>query len=289
MNTNVKYPSLSDLRKTPHWSFSSINALANFCTLAWAFKYVYSAEPLHTPLGLVFGGVFHQALSFWASRVRDGEKCSHQELDEVFAERLAYEARNSEHPVKLPENEDINSITRKGQNMLRAYVDSFNPEDEILGIGVPFSVPLIDGAGETLVKPLIGEFDMTVERDGVLYIVDWKTAARKWPESKARTDLQPTCYLWAQHHRTHDMNTVFRFDVVTKTKTPVCEQHLTKRAPSDFIRLAERVRVLERIVENDCFQPDDQSWECKDCPYSLECQSWQRERARTHVHFELAA
>jgi hypothetical protein len=231
---------LSELRKQPHWSYSSINALANFCSLAWAYRYVYRVEPLHTPVNLVFGSVFHSALDFWAVRKFEGEDCSHV-------------------------------------------------EDRVLGIGVPFSVPLIDAAGETLTKPLIGEFDMTVERDGVTYIVDWKTAARKWPESKALTDLQPTCYLWAHSFATGDMNALFRFDVVTKTKTPVCEQHVTKRTPADFTRLAERVRVLERMVEHDCFQPDDQSWECKDCPFSLECQSWQRERARTHVHFELAA
>jgi putative RecB family exonuclease len=284
-----KPQSLSELRKTPHWSFSSINALANFCSLAWAYKYVYRVEPLHTPVNLVFGSVFHSALDFWAVRMFEGEDCSPEDLDAVFADLLTDECRSAEPPVKFPESEDLYSLIEKGQRMLRTYVEAFDPEDRVLGIGVPFSVPLIDAAGETLAKPLIGEFDLTVERDGLFTIVDWKTAARKWPESKALTDLQPTCYLWAHSFMTGDMNALFRFDVVTKTKTPACEQHVTKRTPADFTRLAERVRVLERMVEHDCFQPDDQSWECKDCPFSLECQSWQRERARTHVHFELAA
>ena len=45
----------------------------------------------------------------------------------------------------------------------------------------------------------------------------------------------------------------FRFDVVTKTKPPVCERHPATRDGEDFVRLGELVRVLERVVAGDCF------------------------------------
>ncbi|MFO7866870.1 MAG: PD-(D/E)XK nuclease family protein, partial [Candidatus Aminicenantes bacterium] len=67
---------------------------------------------------------------------------------------------------------------------------------------------------EMLDKPLIGEFDLTVERDGVYTVVDWKTSARRWPKDRARTDLQPTCYLWAHFRGAGDSSARFRFDVV---------------------------------------------------------------------------
>ena len=173
--------------------------------------------------------------------------------------------------------------------MLRTYLQAQKLDERVLSVSVPFSVPLIDASGEMLEKPLIGEFDLTMEVGGVYTIVDWKTSAKRWPATKPRTDLQPTCYLWAHHHATGDLNAQFRFDVVTKTKTPVCEKLYTRRSTDDFKRLGELVRVLENIVANECFYPADSSWECSNCPYSLACQSWHRERARPHVHFELAA
>ena len=61
-------PPLAELRKRPHWSFSRINALVNYCSLAWAFRYIYRVGPRFTPVSLVFGSAFHSALAFHASR-----------------------------------------------------------------------------------------------------------------------------------------------------------------------------------------------------------------------------
>ncbi|MDX9980311.1 MAG: hypothetical protein RBU25_09835 [Lentisphaeria bacterium] len=51
----------------------------------------------------------------------------------------------------------------------------------------------------------------------------------------------------------------------------------------DFVRLGELVRVLERVVANECFHPQEGGWECGNCPYVTACQSWHRERGRTFV------
>ena len=56
----MKTPTLENLRKTPHWSASSLNTFL-VCSLQWAFRYVYGREPCFVPAGLVFGGVFHKA------------------------------------------------------------------------------------------------------------------------------------------------------------------------------------------------------------------------------------
>jgi hypothetical protein len=57
---------LAELRKQPHWSFSSISTFVNICSLQWAFRYVYRAEPQFTSPALVFGKVFHSACSVTA-------------------------------------------------------------------------------------------------------------------------------------------------------------------------------------------------------------------------------
>ena len=150
---------------------------------------------------------------------------------------------------------------------------------------MPFSVPLIDASGTRLDKPMIGECDLVVRKGGTRTIIDWKTSTRRCPKDKASTDLQATCDLWAEQHRGRP-STQFRFDGVTKTKSPVCEQHRAMRSPEDFARVGELVRILERIVANDCRLPRRGSWECANCPYAKACKAWHRERAWTFVRTE---
>jgi CRISPR/Cas system-associated exonuclease Cas4 (RecB family) len=275
-------PSLASLRRRPHWSFSRINALVNYCSLAWAFRYVHRLKPRFTPVSLVFGGAFHSALAFQATRRLHGQEVTVADCQEVFADMLTENCRRDGPPVRFGEGAPIDTLVGQGQRMLATYLASLDPEEEIEAVSMPFSVPLMDASGRLLDKPLIGEFDLVVRQSGIRTIVDWKTSARRWAAGKADTDLQATCYLWAeQQSRRPDSR--FRFEVVTKTKEPVCERHVATRGDEDFVRLGELVRVLERIVANECFLPQEGGWECANCPYAEACKSWHRERAKTFV------
>ncbi|MBT3291102.1 MAG: PD-(D/E)XK nuclease family protein [Victivallales bacterium] len=272
-------PPLAELRKRPHWSFSRINALVNYCSLAWAFRYIYRVGPRFTPVSLVFGSAFHSALAFHATRRLHGQEVTVSDCQEVFADLLTENCRREGPPVRFGEGGTVDILIAQGQRMLATYLASLDPEEEIEAVSMPFSVPLVDASGTRLDKPLIGEYDLVVRRGGIRTIVDWKTSARRWPKGKAATDLQATCYLWAEQHLRHT-GSQFRFDVVTKTRVPACERHHATRAPDDFVRLGELVRVLERIVTNECFLPQTGSWECANCPCASACESWHRERAR---------
>jgi CRISPR/Cas system-associated exonuclease Cas4 (RecB family) len=279
-------PSLSSLRRQPHWSFSRINGLVNYCSLAWAFRYVHRLKPRFTPVSLVFGSAFHSALAFHATRRLHGQEVTVADCQEVFADLLTENCRREGPPVRVGEGETIDTLVAQGQRMLATYLASLDPEEEIEAVSRPFSVPILDASGRLLDKPLIGEFDLVVRQaNGIRTIVDWKTSARRWPKGKADTDLQATCYLWAERQLRHT-DSRFRFEVVTKTKSPVCERHPATRDDEDFVRLGELVRVLERIVANECFLPQEGGWECANCPYSSACKSWHRERGRTFVKIE---
>ncbi len=280
--------SLDSLRQRPHWSFSSINGLVEYCSLKWAFQRVYREEPMFTPVPLVFGKVYHGALTFAFGKRARGESCTDAECAEVFADLLSRDIANSEPEVRLDEGVTTDTMIDCGRRMIAGYLQSLDPDERIHGVAVPFSVPLRGSTGTFIGNPLIGEFDLVVQTNMGHTIVDWKTAARRWPGSKARVDLQPTCYLYA-HHATTGREAVFRFDVVTKAREPVCENHFTTRTVDDFDRLVGMVATLERLVQAEAFIPRDGSWECKSCPYSLACQSWHRERASTQVHFLMAA
>jgi len=274
--------SLRALRSRPHWSFSRISSLVNYCPLAWSLKYVRKLEPTSVPVALVFGKAFHSALTFHAVRRMQGRSANAKDCTDVLATQVDETCRGSTPPVQFGDGETVDGLINQGQRMVAAYLASLDPEEEIDGVGVPFSVPLIDASGNTLSKPLIGEYDLVVRKKGVRTIVDWKSSAARWPQGKAEADLQPTCYLWADSRQGYS-GTAFRFDVVTKTKTPTCTQHPTGRGFDDFIRLGELVRVLERMIAHDCFLPRDGSWECRSCPYTGACRQWHRERAGTFV------
>jgi len=278
-------PSLASLRRRPHWSFSRINGLVNYCSLAWAFRYVRRLEPRFTPVSLVFGSTFHSALAFQASRRLHGQEVTVADCQEVLADLLTENCRRDGPPVRFNDGGTLDTLVTQGQRMLATYLASLDPEEEIEAVSMPFSVPLIDVSGKLLDKPLIGEYDLVVYKDGIRTIVDWKTSARRWAKGKSDSDLQATCYLWAEQQLRHT-GSQFRFDVVTKTKEPVCERHPAIRDDEDFVRLGELVRVLERIVANECFHPRDGGWECANCPYATACKGWHRERARTFARAE---
>jgi hypothetical protein len=282
MNAPPSLFSLASLRRQPHWSFSRINALVNYCSLAWAFRYVHRREAEFTPMSLVFGSAFHSALAFQATRRLNGPESTVADCQEVFADLLTENCRRDGPRVRLNDGQTIDTIIAQGQRMLATYLASLDPEEAVEAVSMPFSVPLMDASGRLLDRPLIGEFDLVVRGDGIRTVVDWKTSARRWPKGKAATDLQATCYLWADQQLRHP-DSKFRFEVVTKTKVPVCERHAAIRDDEDFVRLGELVRVLERIVANECFLPQEGGWECANCPYASACKAWHRERARNYI------
>jgi CRISPR/Cas system-associated exonuclease Cas4 (RecB family) len=152
-----------------------------------------------------------------------------------------------------------------------------------VAVGEVFCVPLPD-AGSAEPKPMIGEYDLVVQDADGCTIVDWKTAARRWPEGKADSDLQPTCYLYARSFA-DDARTRFRFDVVTKAAKPTVTHLETVRDEDRFLRLEALVQVVNAMVRAEHFLPAEQSWSCSDCQYAEACKAWHRDRARVSVTF----
>jgi len=65
--------------------------------------------------------------------------------------------------------------------MIRAYRDGIGTLGHVLGINVPFSIPLVDADGVVLDRPLIGEFDLLLAKpDGQILCIDrhcqWRVA-----------------------------------------------------------------------------------------------------------------
>jgi len=184
-----------------------------------------------------------------------------------------------EPDVKFPEDTTANDCCEEGRRAIEALVDHVSPEETVLSVNSTFCVPLVSDTGEVLEKPLLGEIDYVVERDGKAVLGDWKTSNKRWPAQKARRDLQPTCstYAWAQGHQ----GTVpsFEFTVVVKNKQPVCEVHTTARTRDDHARLFKLVQTMESMIQAGHFMPSEQSFYCGNCPYrETACKTWHKQQ-----------
>jgi len=274
---------LDQLRRRPHWSYSSLNLFLNVCQLQWTFRYVWKVRPAFTPAAVAFGAAFHRACA-WAF-ARPGAGIA--EAADQFTAFLAAGCRSADPEVRFDEDGPLDVLEALGRRMLEAYLASRDPAERVLATGIPFTVPL--GGPADGCMPLVGEFDMVVECGGRREIVDIKTSARRWPEPRVRLDLQPTCYLLAAAGSPEERIEGFRFDVVTKTKVPAVERYPAVRDPDRFRRLVGCAKVAEEVIRRGLFLPADQGHACPDCPYGMACQGWHRQEVPGDMTLELAA
>ncbi len=117
--------------------------------------------------------------------------------------------RRPEIPVRVPKTYlpvpvsrhrrrliSADTCSEQGGDLVAAFLNAQDPDEEVLAVNEAFAVPLIDAAGEVLEAPMVGELDCRVRKDGRALIVDWKTSARRWPKGQADKSLQPTVYLF---------------------------------------------------------------------------------------------
>jgi putative RecB family exonuclease len=272
---------LDELRKAPHWSFSSLNTFVNCCSLKWAFDHVYKTEKEATSASLPFGRAFHAAASHLAICKRNSVMLATVELQDAFSEWLKLELSNAEK-LRLEEGESFDTLNEQGRKMLAVLHESWKDSQRVIGVSYAYSVPIVDSAGELVSElPLIGESDLEVIEGNERVVVDWKTAARKWPDDKAGKDLQPTCLLYLkQQSEAEKGKWLFRFDVVTKAKTPSIDSHYTIRGKDDFNRLARLVGVVERAVKAEAFLPNEGGYFCGTCSYACACKAWHRKSSK---------
>jgi Holliday junction resolvase-like predicted endonuclease len=263
---------LTELRKKPHWSFSSINGFVNICSLQWAFQKIYKLESESSPIPLLFGTAFHKTAEWIATGRMKNITVKAEDAQAVFSEAWNWECRAADNLALSPEEWDqLNSTGKK-------MIDCLNrewTEKNILNVSKVFAVNL-PGAS----KMFIGEIDLIVKDDsGDVVLVDWKTAAKKWPEGKAEKDLQATVFSYAWKQLT-GIIPKFRYDVVTKTKEPAYVQYPTIRTDDDFLRLSHLVRTVEKAVAAEAFLPNEQGFYCKGCQFASACKTWHRKKAR---------
>ena len=266
-----------------HWSYSSLNTLLNVCPLQWAFGHFYNVERESTPACLLLGRAFHAAASNMAWIRMRGATMPTDEAQSAFSDFLSMEFAADPNAV-IDDGDSLKSMDAQGRGMVAALAESWPEGENVVGVSETFNVDILDANGDIVSeRSLVGESDMSVvTAKGDVAVVDWKTSARKWPGGKADRNLQPTVLLYGVSQEMGSTPS-FRFDVVTKTKVPAVERHTTYRTADDFARLAELVKVADKIVEAEAFFPCEGGWECGSCPYAKACSAWHRNASRLTI------
>jgi CRISPR/Cas system-associated exonuclease Cas4 (RecB family) len=264
---------LDDLRQREHFSYSSINQFFNICSLQWAFLRVYNVKPSFTPATLSFGSAFHRVMEHVSTVRKEKGVPNKQDACDLFQDLWERQVSEDEN-IRFDEDVTKETCGEQGRGMVACYVDSIDPVERVLAVNETFAVPV---AGSD--KPLIGELDLVVEKNGRQTVIDWKTSGRRWPKDKAEKDLQPTAILYA-YEQTHGILPEFRFDVVVKNKTPVFEQHITTRTQDHFQRFTRLITLMESMVRHEHFYPSEQGFYCNGCPFADACKAWHRQKQK---------
>lgn len=251
---------LSDLRKSPHWSHSSLNQLLRICQLQWYFQRVERREQNSTPLSLLLGSAYHNAAAFITSNRITGEFDTLEDAQEIFTESFLLECRAAKKlNIDQAEWEHHNRI---GRLCVETLYHNWTAAG-LTGVNKAVSVDL------GLSKPLIAEYDCVGTENGRTVIYDFKTAARRWPKTKCQDDLQAGFYSLAHWRETGEIP-VFKYLVVTKKEKPDFDEHVTVKTEEDFERLMALIQLADRIVNAGVFMPNE-SFYCGGCGYQDYC------------------
>ncbi len=272
---------LDDYRGREHWSFSALNQFLNICSLQYAFDRVYRLPKEFTPLSLSFGSAFHRTLEGLHLALKDGGSPREQEARELFRDLWSRQVLEDKG-LRFDDGTTEDTCSEQGADLVAAFLRAVDPAERVLEVNEAFAVPLVDAQGNVLEKPLVGEIDCVVSRDGETVLVDWKTSARRWPKDLADKSLQATAYLYA-YRLNRGQTPAMRFDVVVKNKTPVIERHETTRTVDQFHRMVEFVKLAEKMIAAEHFLPSEQGFYCGGCPHKSACKAWHRQAARVSV------
>lgn len=256
---------LTQLRQEPHYSYSAISTYLQ-CSLKYFFRYVEKIESELTSKNLVFGSAIHSCLNMIASKRMANQAVPSEAIKEFYEREFDNQLCCGKN-IDFKSPEEASELKSKGLEMIETYVNQW-ADKKIIGHDQAFALEIPE-----LSKPIIGAYDLVIEEKGNTTIVDWKTAARKWPEDKADKDGQATLYCHAFKNTT-GKTAKFRFDVITKTKIPSVQIMQTSRTDADINRLISVFQSVERGINAGVFYPNDTSFFCSACEYAKACGSW---------------
>lgn len=261
-------PTLAELRKQPHVSYSAIRAYL-MCPQKFLHSYTLRTEPSHRPLALVLGSAVHEALAaFYAHLLGTGMKIDEAELLDVFRARIDLEL-DAPIPIKLDDDSDGGDMIDQGVALLRTFWERADCP-QVLAVEQPFSVPLYDPkTGEVFDAPMIGAMDLVIQGAGRPMVVEHKTSSKKYAAWQLELETQPSVYKYAAQQIGYgDVDLMYQ--LLVKSKTPSIQHCRIERNDSHIKEMMATFATIIRAVDAGIFYRN-RSWACSDCQYRYRC------------------
>ncbi len=252
-----------------HLSITQIDMFFR-CGESYRRRYV---EGEREPPGIAFhiGGSVHRAAEHnYRQKIMTGVDLPAEELQAVAADAYDKNLRDKGLFLELEEVSSAPKIMGDGKDttvdltgLLRAEVTPLI-QPALVEERILLDVP-------ELPVPLLGIVDCYTDGGR---LSDLKTAAKKWGQDKADSELQPTLYRELIKAHTGEYPTLITYDVLTKTKTPAYQMLVTERDDGDWKVLLRKARMMLRMVEAGAFPPAEPgSWKCapRYCGYWASC------------------
>jgi len=266
---------LSELRKTPHLSASSVGEYVE-CSLLYKLGRI-DRIPMETKAdALEFGTVIHIVLGEFYEAKMVGDKMTLRDVHFSFQNHW-HRVADGRTDIKYAKGKDFNTLLMEGTDLLTAWYHKL-PDDsfKVIGVEQAFSCTLPD-----LSVPIIGAMDLIEEDDaGTIIITDWKTSARAYSNDEVDQNQQMTTYqLGAKANGYADREILLRLDCLIKTQKPKFLQYYTIRTENCETRLIRKIQKVWDGISKGIFIPNDTSWKCKNCGYKTACDEWFTRRA----------
>ena len=255
-----------------HLSSSAIGLYAD-CGRAWQGRYQQKLPEPTTP-ALVIGNVFDETVEAVLRARLTGHAADPVAVwDELWHSLVVADQRRFRRvdrktgEVKYLDIDWQGEIPEKVENegrRLAAFEGTKTTLEQLLPLVEPGGMAALQRRVSLRVPgvpvPIIGYVDLIT---GAYQVIDIKTAARPWPQGKARKELQPKVYLAAlQQERFPLRSLTFTHLVWVKGKEPRIQAIETKFTPAELFAAVEAVSMAWRGITAGVYVPNPGSWRC---------------------------
>lgn len=254
------------LRRKPHTSISAVKEYL-MCPRRYALHYIEQTLPSFRASASAFGSAWHETIGYWLTR----EAVQQDELETYFRDDLTARLQDGKIPVLFDDDESEGRLVEVGIRMLRVFLARVHRPEVVLGVELPFVLELSHPTtGEVLPVPLIGALDaLIVDDEGRKYVIELKTAKRRWGADQVEFDLQVSAYRLAAMQLGHG-DAGLRLLVTTKTIHPEVQIEEPVRHDGDVAEVLDVIfGVHTAIAAGVDFR--NRGWQCRTCPYAEAC------------------
>jgi CRISPR/Cas system-associated exonuclease Cas4 (RecB family) len=257
-----------------HVSASSVRSIIDGCPRETYYRKILGLPSQDKSSGLVLGSATHEALAlFYLTLQQSKREATLQEMVDV-----AHASIDGVSDIHYKSGEDSDSLKAMGTQLIEAFLQQgYRPRGKILAIEKRFSIALHNPyTGEILPERLIGYFDLVTEENGLITIIDHKTAARLEKNKGQGQDIQMALYQHAGKELFGTDRIELAFQTLVKTKQPsVIVQPLVKQdvesAMETVFSAITHLNLAVGMDKPEVMMYRRPSWKCWGCGFRGRC------------------